>query len=112
MRAGALRPGSAIQLAPRGSSGKTRLGAHAMENGAIRERLLLAFAPKLQKSKNAQDQRKILDEEAPPERRSRAGDRPLGQSIGVFAVIAYGLLAVAALLLPETKGRMLTAEAA
>src|SRR6516164_3479678 len=37
---------------------------------------------------------------------------PLGQSIGVFAVIAYGLLAVAALLLPETKGRVLTAEAA
>jgi len=33
---------------------------------------------------------------------------PLGQSIGVFAVIAYGLLVVAALLLPETKGRELT----
>ena len=37
---------------------------------------------------------------------------PLGQSIGVFAAIAYGLLIVAALLLPETKGRVLTAEAA
>jgi MFS family permease len=37
---------------------------------------------------------------------------PLGQSIGVFAVIAYGLLTAAALLLPETKGRLLTAEAA
>jgi MFS family permease len=36
---------------------------------------------------------------------------PLGQSIGVFAVIAYGLLAVAALLLPETKGLTLTTEA-
>jgi MFS family permease len=35
---------------------------------------------------------------------------PLGQSIGIFAVIAYGLLIVAALLLPETKGRVLTAE--
>jgi MFS family permease len=35
---------------------------------------------------------------------------PLGQSIGVFAVIAYGVLIVAALLLPETKGRVLTAE--
>lgn len=35
---------------------------------------------------------------------------PLGQSIGVFALIAYGLLIVAALLLPETKGRVLTAE--
>jgi MFS family permease len=35
---------------------------------------------------------------------------PLGQSIGVFAVIAYGILIVAALLLPETKGRILTAE--
>lgn len=33
---------------------------------------------------------------------------PLGQSIGVFALIAYGLLIVAALLLPETKGRNLT----
>jgi MFS family permease len=36
---------------------------------------------------------------------------PLGQSIGVFATIAYGLLAVAALLLPETKGLTLTTEA-
>jgi len=36
---------------------------------------------------------------------------PLGQSIGVFAIIAYGLLIIAALLLPETKGRVLTAEA-
>ena len=36
---------------------------------------------------------------------------PLGQSIGVFALIAYGLLIIAALLLPETKGRVLTAEA-
>jgi len=32
---------------------------------------------------------------------------PLGQSIGLFAGIAYGLLIVAALLLPETKGREL-----
>ncbi len=37
---------------------------------------------------------------------------PLGQSIGVFALIAYGLLTVAALLLPETKGRVLTTEVA
>jgi len=36
---------------------------------------------------------------------------PLGQSIGVFAGIAYGIVIVAALLLPETKGRVLTAEA-
>jgi MFS family permease len=36
---------------------------------------------------------------------------PLGQSIGIFAVIAYGILAMAALLLPETKGRVLTTEA-
>ena len=35
---------------------------------------------------------------------------PLGQSIGLFALIAYGLMAAAALLLPETKGRVLTAE--
>jgi MFS family permease len=37
---------------------------------------------------------------------------PLGQSIGIFAVIAYGILIIAALLLPETKGRVLTADAA
>lgn len=37
---------------------------------------------------------------------------PLGQSIGVFALIAYGLLILAALMLPETKGRVLTAEVA
>jgi MFS family permease len=36
---------------------------------------------------------------------------PLGQSIGIFALIAYGLLIIAALLLPETKGRVLTADA-
>ena len=36
---------------------------------------------------------------------------PLGQSIGIFAVIAYGILIVAALMLPETKGRVLTADA-
>jgi MFS family permease len=35
---------------------------------------------------------------------------PLGQSIGVFATVAYGLLAVAALLLPETKGLTLEAQ--
>lgn len=33
---------------------------------------------------------------------------PLGQSIGVFAVLAYGILITAALLLPETKGRELS----
>ena len=36
---------------------------------------------------------------------------PLGQSIGVFALIAYGLLILAALCLPETRGRVLTTEA-
>jgi MFS family permease len=36
---------------------------------------------------------------------------PLGQSIGIYALIAYGILILAALLLPETKGRVLTADA-
>ena len=36
---------------------------------------------------------------------------PLGQSMGVFAVSAYGLVVIAALLLPETRGRELTADA-
>jgi hypothetical protein len=35
---------------------------------------------------------------------------PLGQSMGAFALIAYGLVVVAALLLPETKGSALTDE--
>lgn len=35
---------------------------------------------------------------------------PLGQSIGVFAGIAYGIVIVMALLLPETRGRELTAD--
>jgi hypothetical protein len=35
---------------------------------------------------------------------------PLGQSIGIFALIAYGLIIFAALMLPETKGRELTPE--
>ncbi len=34
---------------------------------------------------------------------------PLGRAIGVFAGIAYGLVIVAALLLPETRGRALPA---
>jgi MFS family permease len=33
---------------------------------------------------------------------------PLGQAIGIFTVAAYGLIILAALLLPETKGRSLT----
>jgi MFS family permease len=36
---------------------------------------------------------------------------PLGQAIGLFALAAYGLMAIAALLLPETRGRVLTTEA-
>jgi MFS family permease len=34
---------------------------------------------------------------------------PLGEAIGVFAVGAYGLIVIAALLLPETRGRSLQA---
>jgi MFS family permease len=34
---------------------------------------------------------------------------PLGQAIGIFTVAAYGLIILAALLLPETKGRSLAA---
>jgi hypothetical protein len=30
---------------------------------------------------------------------------PIGQAIGIDAGVAYGLVVVAALLLPETKGR-------
>jgi hypothetical protein len=37
---------------------------------------------------------------------------PLGRSISLFSVIACRLLTVAALLLPETKGCLLTAEVA
>src|ERR1700730_6281150 len=35
---------------------------------------------------------------------------PLGRSIAVFAILAYGILICAALLLPETRGRVLTAD--
>jgi MFS family permease len=35
---------------------------------------------------------------------------PLGQAIGVFAGIAYATMAIAAFLLPETKGKVLAAE--
>jgi MFS family permease len=34
---------------------------------------------------------------------------PLGEAIGIFVVAAYGLIILAALLLPETKGRSLVA---
>jgi hypothetical protein len=34
---------------------------------------------------------------------------PLGQTIGLFAAIAYATMAVAAFLLPETKGKVLAA---
>ena len=33
-----------------------------------------------------------------------------GQSIGVFAIVAYSIMIAAALALPETKGRELTAD--
>ncbi len=33
---------------------------------------------------------------------------PLGQAIGLFTLASYGILIVASLLLPETKGRELT----
>jgi len=36
---------------------------------------------------------------------------PLAEAIAIFAVIAYGLLLLAALLLPETRGRVLEADA-
>jgi len=36
---------------------------------------------------------------------------PLGQSIAIFALGAYGLVVIAALLLPETRGRELTPDA-
>jgi MFS family permease len=35
---------------------------------------------------------------------------PLGQAIGILAIVAYGLVVTAALLLRETKGRVLTTE--
>jgi MFS family permease len=35
---------------------------------------------------------------------------PLGESIGILAVVAYGLVIVAALMLPETRGRDLPAD--
>jgi MFS family permease len=35
---------------------------------------------------------------------------PLGQAIGVFAGLAYATMAIAAFLLPETKGKVLAAE--
>ena len=34
---------------------------------------------------------------------------PLGQAIGMFAALGYATMAVAAFLLPETKGKVLTA---
>jgi MFS family permease len=38
-----------------------------------------------------------------------SGSMPLGQAIGVFAVLAYATMAIAAFLLPETKGKVLAA---
>jgi MFS family permease len=38
-----------------------------------------------------------------------SGSMPLGQAIGVFAALAYATMAVAAFLLPETKGKVLAA---
>ena len=35
---------------------------------------------------------------------------PLGRAIGIFALAAYALLGIAALLLPETRGKALTAQ--
>jgi MFS family permease len=38
-----------------------------------------------------------------------SGSMPLGQAIGLFAALAYATMAVAAFLLPETKGKVLAA---
>jgi MFS family permease len=38
-----------------------------------------------------------------------SGTLPLGQAIGLFAALAYTTMAVAAFLLPETKGKILQA---
>jgi MFS family permease len=38
-----------------------------------------------------------------------SGSMPLGQAIGVFAALAYATMAIAAFLLPETKGKVLAA---
>jgi hypothetical protein len=35
---------------------------------------------------------------------------PLGTAIGIFAGLAYATMAVAAFLLPETKGKVLAAD--
>jgi hypothetical protein len=56
--------GNTIQASSCGSAGETRPGIPAMANGAFRERLLLALAPKLQESAGAKNQRGLLDEEA------------------------------------------------
>jgi hypothetical protein len=34
---------------------------------------------------------------------------PLGEAIGIFAVAGYGTMAILAFLLPETKGKVLSA---
>jgi hypothetical protein len=34
---------------------------------------------------------------------------PLGEAIGLFAAVAYATMAIAAFLLPETKGKVLAA---
>jgi MFS family permease len=41
----------------------------------------------------------------------RSAQLPLGQSIGVFAAVAYSVMIAAALALPETRGRPLTSDA-
>jgi hypothetical protein len=41
---------------------------------------------------------------AAPRNDDRRNFLPLGQSIGVFAVIAYGIMIAAALASPETRG--------
>jgi len=38
-----------------------------------------------------------------------SGSMPLGQAIGLFAALAYATMAIAAFLLPETKGKVLAA---
>ena len=41
--------------------------------------------------------------------RRQLRDEHMGQAIGVFAGIAYATMAIAAFLLPETKGKVLAA---
>lgn len=79
-QAGDARAGAALSASWRRLARKTRPHLPTVAHRAVRERLLLAFAP-LRKSATSENQRRLLDEEASAEHRPGQGDHQTPEEV-------------------------------